>query len=675
MIYASIGSSLLAWSEQVFVLAAAGAAASIAIAHPKARLLLWQVLLVAMLLLPFAEPWKTPPVEAVAAITSTAITVRTSSVAPATRLHWRNEYLLWLFAAGAALRLLWAAVGFARLRRYRMHAQPIPAPALRSRFAAAARWYLSDSVPGPVTYGWRKPVILLPSRVLDLPAAIREAIECHELIHVRRGDWLFVLGEAVVRSLAWFHPGVWFVLGRIQLAREQAVDQEAVGLLENRDQYLDALVAVAEYQLQPDLTPAPLFLRKRHLAARVDAVIKEIKMSRSRIAAAVAAVCSAVPVAVFAAMWWFPFTSVAQTSPDSPGVTVEAGATLLHRAPVRIAASPSPAGTVIVQATLDAKGEVTDAVVLSGPQELRRDVLSSVLQWHYQPGPSLAQISVRFEPTAAPAPAPVPPPSAPPGPGGRGPALSTSTSGGILKSIEFAGISSEAEQQLRNLLPVHEGDVITRQQMPSVTQAVRSFDSHLDAMFSIAANGDVTRLRIAPRTAPNTGLAIGATTTQTVGVGITTTSTTTSTSTAAAADDVARRYEALRQAGIVPPSQPRDGAVPAPAAAAAAVGAYPARDGVTSPIPTYKIDPQYSEEARKAKWQGSVLISTVIDETGKPQDLKVVRPLGLGLDEKAIEAVSQWRFQPGTKDGAPVRVAAQIEVTFRLADNPPAAQQ
>jgi TonB family protein len=79
-----------------------------------------------------------------------------------------------------------------------------------------------------------------------------------------------------------------------------------------------------------------------------------------------------------------------------------------------------------------------------------------------------------------------------------------------------------------------------------------------------------------------------------------------------------------------------------------------------------KPEPEYSEEARKAKWQGAVLLQLVVDENGVPQEIRVVKSLGLGLDQKAIEAVQKWRFKPGLKDGKPVPVSANIEVNFRL---------
>jgi TonB family protein len=95
-------------------------------------------------------------------------------------------------------------------------------------------------------------------------------------------------------------------------------------------------------------------------------------------------------------------------------------------------------------------------------------------------------------------------------------------------------------------------------------------------------------------------------------------------------------------------------------------GVYRIGGGVSAPSLLYKVEPEYSEEARKAKFQGTVVLYVVVDEKGMPQQLRVLRPLGLGLDEKAIEAVQKWKFKPGVKDGKPVSVAATIEVNFRL---------
>jgi periplasmic protein TonB len=95
-------------------------------------------------------------------------------------------------------------------------------------------------------------------------------------------------------------------------------------------------------------------------------------------------------------------------------------------------------------------------------------------------------------------------------------------------------------------------------------------------------------------------------------------------------------------------------------------GAYRIGGGVSPPSILYKVEPEYSEEARKAKFQGTVLLFVVVDEKGNPRDIKILRPLGLGLDQKAVEAVEKWKFTPGKKDGKPVPVQAQIEVNFRL---------
>jgi TonB family protein len=87
---------------------------------------------------------------------------------------------------------------------------------------------------------------------------------------------------------------------------------------------------------------------------------------------------------------------------------------------------------------------------------------------------------------------------------------------------------------------------------------------------------------------------------------------------------------------------------------------------VSRPQLLKKVEPLYTEEARAAKYQGVVVVSVIIEPDGTADNIQVVKSLGLGLDEKAIEAVQQWLFKPGTKNGVAVPVAATIEVNFRL---------
>jgi periplasmic protein TonB len=88
--------------------------------------------------------------------------------------------------------------------------------------------------------------------------------------------------------------------------------------------------------------------------------------------------------------------------------------------------------------------------------------------------------------------------------------------------------------------------------------------------------------------------------------------------------------------------------------------------GVTPPQLVYKVEPEFSEEARKAKYQGVVLLSIIVDSSGSVRSVRVLQSLGLGLDEKAIEAVTRWRFRPGLFDGKPAATEATVQVHFQL---------
>jgi len=88
--------------------------------------------------------------------------------------------------------------------------------------------------------------------------------------------------------------------------------------------------------------------------------------------------------------------------------------------------------------------------------------------------------------------------------------------------------------------------------------------------------------------------------------------------------------------------------------------------GVSGPSVIFQVEPQYSDEARKAKLSGVVILELVVDPAGRARSIRVVSGTGMGLEEKAIEAVQQWRFRPGTRAGKAVPVRARVEVNFRL---------
>ena len=95
-------------------------------------------------------------------------------------------------------------------------------------------------------------------------------------------------------------------------------------------------------------------------------------------------------------------------------------------------------------------------------------------------------------------------------------------------------------------------------------------------------------------------------------------------------------------------------------------GVYKVGGGISAPTAISAPDPDYTEEARRAKKQGTCVLWLIVDSSGHPRDIRVVRGLGFGLDAKALEAVKQWKFQPALKDGRPVDVQISVQVEFHL---------
>ena len=154
--------------------------------------------------------------------------------------------VLVVLTTGIAMRLLWLALGVWALARLRSTASPlVPPPDAFSRAEARvgvrAGVYVSDRIAGPITFGLMKPVVMVPPSVVAMRPHVQEAIAYHELLHVRRRDWLFEVVEEGIRTVFWFHPAVWWLIGRIQLSREEVVDQAAIRFTESRERYVDAL--------------------------------------------------------------------------------------------------------------------------------------------------------------------------------------------------------------------------------------------------------------------------------------------------------------------------------------------------------------------------------------------------------------------------------------------------
>jgi TonB family protein len=95
-------------------------------------------------------------------------------------------------------------------------------------------------------------------------------------------------------------------------------------------------------------------------------------------------------------------------------------------------------------------------------------------------------------------------------------------------------------------------------------------------------------------------------------------------------------------------------------------GVYHVGGGVSAPIPIYEPEPEYSDEARRTKYNGITIVSLIVDAQGLPQHVHVIRALGMGLDQKAVEAVRRYRFKPAEYQGKPVPVEVNIEVNFQI---------
>ncbi len=202
-------------------------------------------------------------------------------------------------------------------------------------------------------------MVLLPAALRDASPEQRTAVLCHELLHVRRRDWPWVLVEEAVLALLWFHPAVWWLVGELQLAREQVVDRLTVDATGARRAYMDALFSAADAPSAPPLLAG--FLRRRHLARRLIALTEEVVMSRVRLAVGGVLALGVLLGSGAAAVAAWPLAA-AQASTVPGGAAAPGQLAVAHRETIDVPGGLSQeltSATILLDLVVDAQGEVT----------------------------------------------------------------------------------------------------------------------------------------------------------------------------------------------------------------------------------------------------------------------------------------------------------------------------
>jgi beta-lactamase regulating signal transducer with metallopeptidase domain len=318
--------NLLAWSLQAGVLSLVAAVAGrlVPVDRPAARLALARALLALVVLLPLVQPWTAASavVDVSFGLIGPAAIASPGSVAAPTPARSLVVLVVAAALAGvAAIRLCLLGLRLLRLRTLGTRSRPLrPEPwltALRDEVAPRASFALCDGAAIPATYGARRPRILLPAFFAAMPRDRQRAVALHELLHARRADWLSLLAEEALKAVLFFHPAVHWLVDRVRVAREQWIDAEVVRRLGAREAYLESLVEVARHASSSRAVPAAALLRESHLRERVDLLLKEVRMSRTRTCVHVALTAAAVLLAVSWAASALPLQAPAATAKDA----------------------------------------------------------------------------------------------------------------------------------------------------------------------------------------------------------------------------------------------------------------------------------------------------------------------------------------------------------------------
>lgn len=607
---------------------------------------------------------------------SVAVTPAQSLTLPAAPASRRADWKLWfvvIWAAGTFVSLLQMAAAYVALLRLRRRLTLLPADGQTIALAQSLEIdhdvdiYEGRAGTMPMTFGFLRPSILLPAEP-DWSEERRRVVLLHELAHVRRGDTVTHVLARIALSLHWWNPLAWYAWRGFVQERERATDDLVLTVGTRASEYASHLLEVARAMQSRPVTAcaAVAMARRSQLEGRLLAILDNRARGNTprAWAPAAAAIAAVVLVAPFAAMR--AQSQAEQSAPEIDATIRAANAQKNHEILEHAAAAYEnlrqyDVAQRLLTSALDIRGQVSGqqsaayaaGLVKLGDLEAKRNRRKDAIDFYnraialgdqpdvapalvylgmeaygkrdYAQALDLLQRAVNVDPKGPKA----------------GPALTW------MAVVEQAKEQAKAAGDVSNTAVATAESLVERfRAITQLNQATGNYEKPAPPPPSPEAESFYQRA-LAAESADSLDTAITL--------------------------ELYSRY--LRQQGRDSDAAPLSGRAaeirrahyPTDAQSTGGLNtAYKVADGVSAPVVLYKSDPEYTESARAAKYQGTVLLSVEIGPDGLTHNIRVVRSLGLGLDEKAIEAVQFWKFKPGMKDGQAVTVAATIEVNFRL---------
>lgn len=547
----------------------------------------------------------------------------TQSVPVGSNVDWPLWVVL-LWAGGVAVLLAQMIVAYMRMAQQRRRS-----PTFDARFDLPAGVRALEAPAGsmPMTFGVLNPVVFLPSDAMEWSEDRRAMVVRHEIAHIERGDAAMHLTARTALSVLWWNPLAWRAWREFVKEREKAADDLVLAGGARASDYAGHLLEIARsMQSEPATAWAAVAMARRsQLEGRLLSILDgRVSRKSARRASAFAAACVAVALCA-------PFAAVRAQSPQTPlpadvEATIRAAAAQKNHEILDNAAAAFEklrnydTAQKLLNSSLEIRGSVAGeqsaeyaaGLVKLGDLEAKRSRQSEALAFYQKAvglgdsaevAPALVYLGIH--------------------------AFQSKDNSGAMGYFQRAvAVSDSANTTGKAYMWM----AIVEQSDPDHTAEAEADFHKSIASFEPNSSELATSLNLFAWFLSK--------------------------------HDRGSEAEPLEKqaTAIVQKLEAND------RAASDMVPSVAMRVGgdVTRPQLLQKTEPQYTEEARAAKYQGVVVVSVVIEPNGIADNIQVVKSLGLGLDEKAIEAVQQWMFKPGTKDGAPVPVKAVIEVNFRL---------